>query len=228
MTFSSQRTQGFTIVELLIVVVVIAILASITIIGYQGIQQRTRNTVRVQAASAIQKNFLLYESEYGKGPIYQMLVAGNSDGQCLGTDYQDVDPTAGVSCRYVVFDGGATSSTPVNQALYDALRTQAKYSMNYTPTVQRNFAGVTSVTSSAPFVAFYEYSKSGKRFTIDNGPLRDYYSVLSYRLEGIDQNCQLPVVSVSSETATQRNLVSGRPFSVTNGGVTECWVWLDV
>jgi len=225
---SSRYGRGFTIVELLIVVVVIAILASITIVSYQGIQQRTRNTVRVQAASAIQKNFLLYEAEYGKGPVYQMLVTGNSDGQCLGTDYQDVDPTATVSCRYVVYDNGATSTTPINQALYDALRTQSKYSMNYTPTVQRNFSGVNSVTSSAPFVAFYEYSKTGMRFTINGGPLRDYYSVLSYRLEGVDQNCQLPVLRMTNQTSTQRDLVGGSPYSVTNGGVTECWVWLDV
>jgi len=226
--FTTKNTRGFTIVELLIVVVVIAILASIAIVAYQGIQQKARNTARVQTASAMQKNLLLYEAANSKGPIYQMLVAGNSDGQCLGTDYQDVDPGAPVSCRYVVYDSGATSTTPVNQALYDALRTQSKYSMNYAPVTQNSFSGVTTVTSSAPFIAFYEYVKTGKRFTIDNGPLRDYYSVLSYRLEGIDQNCQLPVLSVSSETSTQRNLVTGRPYSVTNGGVTECWVWLDV
>lgn len=35
---------GFTIVELLIVVVVIAILAAITIVSYNGIQNRTRDT----------------------------------------------------------------------------------------------------------------------------------------------------------------------------------------
>lgn len=38
-----RKQTGFTIVELLIVIVVIAILASITIVAYNGIQQRTRN-----------------------------------------------------------------------------------------------------------------------------------------------------------------------------------------
>ena len=37
--------KGFTIVELLIVIVVIGILAAITIVGYTGIQQRTRVAV---------------------------------------------------------------------------------------------------------------------------------------------------------------------------------------
>lgn len=38
--FTTQRS-GFTIVELLIVVVVIAILAAITVVAYTGIQNRT-------------------------------------------------------------------------------------------------------------------------------------------------------------------------------------------
>ncbi len=48
MQWAQNRQRGFTIVELLIVVVVIAILAAITIVAYNGIQNRTHDTT-VQA-----------------------------------------------------------------------------------------------------------------------------------------------------------------------------------
>lgn len=47
--------SGFTIVELLIVVVVIAILAAITIISYNGIQQRAKVTAKKAELSQLQR-----------------------------------------------------------------------------------------------------------------------------------------------------------------------------
>ena len=45
-TTSHKRRTGFTIVELLIVIVIIAILAAITIVAYNGLQQRARDSQR--------------------------------------------------------------------------------------------------------------------------------------------------------------------------------------
>lgn len=47
--------KGFTIVELLIVIVVIGILAAITIVAFNGIQDRARNTTAKEAATNISK-----------------------------------------------------------------------------------------------------------------------------------------------------------------------------
>lgn len=55
-----MNRRGFTIVELLIVIVVIAILAAITIVAYNGIQNRTNDT----AVQADLRNFAGKIMEY--------------------------------------------------------------------------------------------------------------------------------------------------------------------
>lgn len=54
-----KNTSGFTIVELLIVIVVIGILAAITIVAYNGIQDRARNTKIKNDLAQIQKAITL-------------------------------------------------------------------------------------------------------------------------------------------------------------------------
>lgn len=63
-----QKRQGFTIVELLIVIVVIGILAAITIVAYNGVQQRARDTKRKQDIEVIAKSLELYYIDNGKYP----------------------------------------------------------------------------------------------------------------------------------------------------------------
>jgi type II secretion system protein G len=71
MTYASKRStgkQGFTIVELLIVIVVIGILAAITIVAYNGVQARARDTTRKSDLSIIAKAINLYYSDNGAYP----------------------------------------------------------------------------------------------------------------------------------------------------------------
>lgn len=49
----NQGKRGFTIVELLIVVVAIAILAAITIVSYTGITQRAKTTRSISTADQV-------------------------------------------------------------------------------------------------------------------------------------------------------------------------------
>ncbi len=57
--------RGFTIVELLIVIVVIAILAAISIVAYNGIQDRARTTAAMSAAKQVSDAVALYAVEHG-------------------------------------------------------------------------------------------------------------------------------------------------------------------
>lgn len=64
------KNQGFTIVELLIVVVVIAILAAITIVSYNGITARAYvSSVQSDFRNAIQ-SLELYKADTGSYPVH--------------------------------------------------------------------------------------------------------------------------------------------------------------
>ncbi|HEX7483861.1 MAG TPA: prepilin-type N-terminal cleavage/methylation domain-containing protein [Candidatus Saccharimonadales bacterium] len=63
-----MKQRGFTIVELLIVIVVIAILAAITIVAYNGIQGRAKDSTRLSDMTAIRKALELYKTANGQYP----------------------------------------------------------------------------------------------------------------------------------------------------------------
>ena len=63
-----KTTSGFTIVELLIVIVVIAVLAAITVVAYNGIQTRARDNVRKSDIAQIVKAVELFKADNGEAP----------------------------------------------------------------------------------------------------------------------------------------------------------------
>ena len=65
MSTSRTRDRGFTIVELLIVIVVIALLAAISIVAYNGIQDRARASAAMAAVSQASDALTLYGIEHG-------------------------------------------------------------------------------------------------------------------------------------------------------------------
>lgn len=65
----ARKQTAFTIVELLIVIVVIAILAAISVVAYNGIQTRAENTKTIQAVSQYIKLIQSYNALKGNYPI---------------------------------------------------------------------------------------------------------------------------------------------------------------
>lgn len=65
---SSREQRGFTIVELLIVIVVIAILAAISIVTYTGVQTRVKVTKSIADLTEINKIIKMYHTEHGQYP----------------------------------------------------------------------------------------------------------------------------------------------------------------
>lgn len=84
--FKRYLNQGFTIVELLIVIVVIAILAALVISSYNGVQIKARNTKTVAAVEAWAKAIHLYHADTDNWPVFWSCLGDTTtydgNGQC--------------------------------------------------------------------------------------------------------------------------------------------------
>ncbi|OGL34709.1 hypothetical protein A3F65_03370 [Candidatus Saccharibacteria bacterium RIFCSPHIGHO2_12_FULL_47_16b] len=67
-SFNKKRASGFTIVELLIVIVVIGILAALVIVTYSGIQQKARDTERKTDLGGLYQKLEEYQADNAKYP----------------------------------------------------------------------------------------------------------------------------------------------------------------
>src|SRR6185437_12524563 len=72
-----KRQQGFTIVELLIVIVVIGILAALVITTYAGIQAKARNSKRQTDIQSVQTQLEAYFQTNGNYPSYANLSSSS-------------------------------------------------------------------------------------------------------------------------------------------------------
>ena len=104
--------HGFTIVELLIVIVVIAILAAVSIAAYTSISQRAKNTAIINAASQSLKMINAYIAQTGEYPLKSWacvtVVSGchtNGSVQSAKTAFDSNMATIGSLPRSVPNDG---------------------------------------------------------------------------------------------------------------------------
>lgn len=72
----AQKRAGFTIVELLIVIVVIGILAAITIVTYNGVQKRANDAAVQSDLNGLAIKFEIYNSDNGSYPVVSSDLSG--------------------------------------------------------------------------------------------------------------------------------------------------------
>ncbi len=132
MTFSKLKTmkkdRGFTIVELLIVIVVIAILAAIVIVAYNGVTNKANSAAAKGNAEGVQKVVEAYNADKGTYPnVVNDMTAANLTAKVPANITVDaVTPTgtaADISGTHIYYDGTAASnSTGGCIAYWDVLK----------------------------------------------------------------------------------------------------------
>lgn len=102
-----QKRNGFTIVELLIVIVIIGILAAITAVAYNGVQERARDARRLTDMKTIQGLLELYKSDHGS---YPPVTAANTD----STSGWEQSNITGSFLNPLASDGNISGKLPVD------------------------------------------------------------------------------------------------------------------
>lgn len=92
-----KNEKGFTIVELLIVIVVIGILAAITIVAFNGVQNRGKSAAAQSMANSVVKKIEAWNSVVGSYPTYCQLATNTTDATGTATGQGAAGCTAGTA-----------------------------------------------------------------------------------------------------------------------------------
>lgn len=124
-----NKNKGFTIVELLIVIVVIGILATLVIVTFTGIQQKARNSQRQTDINALDSHIEAYYAQTGNYPTYAQLTSSTwrsanmkgLDPEALvdpkGNSIDDAQADSGTyTYSYVATEGSGTGATACTSA----------------------------------------------------------------------------------------------------------------
>lgn len=135
--------RGFTIVELLIVIVVIGILAAITIVAFNGISQRARESqVKSDLANAV-KQVKLFHAEKGLYPESNVCPSPTTNQICLAT-------TNGTSFVYTANNSSAPPTfqlSATNQSVSFVASDSSEPSKSY----GSQFVTLTNLTTNGDF-----------------------------------------------------------------------------
>lgn len=202
-----KNVSGFTIVELLIVIVIIAVLAAISIVAYKGVQQRAANTSRIASVRQYIKLLSAYAVQNnGTYPSF-------TEGACFGTGYTNGEcSNAGLSTTW--------PATTTEQPAFNSALSSVGTIPNY---LKLN----SSATSSGNEVGAFIYNRG----TTNETPSRSYRLV--YFLQGSNQDCGIERVLRATDGSTAigtgawgAGISTGPRNSNYGSGTTYCFISL--
>jgi prepilin-type N-terminal cleavage/methylation domain-containing protein len=141
----AKHKNGFTIVELLIVIVVIGILAAISLVAFNSVQTRASNVQTIDAVKQFVKAYSLYATDNGDYPA----LTG-----CLGEGYPGPNNYClSQSGTAACWSTGAATSTAINNALKPYMNDKVP-----SPSMQRATCGTTSYVGA--YASYISASKT--------------------------------------------------------------------
>jgi prepilin-type N-terminal cleavage/methylation domain-containing protein len=117
----TQRKNGFTIIEVLVVITVLGILASMSAFGYLNLQKQSRDSQRMSSAVAVSESLEKYFSKNGEYPSVASVTNTNATTvkQLLGmTNINSLIAPNAQSSNVNMWKAGAAS--PTNRITYSA------------------------------------------------------------------------------------------------------------
>lgn len=211
-----RSNHGFTVVELLVVIVTIGILATLVMVSYGQSRVSARNTARMAAVGDYLRILSLYDIETGVIPTQSTVRR-----YCLSDKAPDLNNDSVKECGET-----PTGKTAIyNTNLITALKT-----------ITRDLPAPPEVTSYGPSKYYYgptlEYYTGWKK---PDGTPAPY--VVHYWLEGLNQDCRYPAIlfDYSASPAPEGDPGSTavlRPsttkYSYTDSKVTYCYTIISL
>ena len=123
-----MNKKGFTLIEILIVVAIIGILASVVLVGLGPLQRQGRDARRISDLKQVQTGLELYYNKNGAYPIMNVTdsagwtsLSSDLTGADIGISNVPKEPSTGKSYLYesdgTVYALGATLDDSTNKAL---------------------------------------------------------------------------------------------------------------
>lgn len=149
-----SKQSGFTIVELLIVIVVIGILATLVIVTFSGVQQKARDTKRETDVKALASQLEVYYANNGSYPAIAELQDSTPSTGWVAQNLKGLDlaglvaPTATVAANANSISGTASTTTYQYVATPAGCTTAAKDCTGFTLTAQREASGAGDIVKT--------------------------------------------------------------------------------
>lgn len=139
MITSQKQSKGFTIVELLIVIVVIAILAAISIVVYNGMRQRAVTTAYT---GAVEQWYKFLKAEIAlSGSLPATTGLSPSNYFCLGSSVDNFPPTSDFQAGEC-FKSTLPTSVMYSSTYFDSYQLKSSLSNGLLPTTSYFYSAV--------------------------------------------------------------------------------------